>query len=46
VAAVHNGAVIAPAGHTWDEFFLSGPKAPEDFMSERATQQQAEREAL
>jgi antitoxin VapB len=38
--------IISPVGHTWDEFFLNGPKASEDFMSERATQHQAEREAL
>jgi antitoxin VapB len=38
--------IISPVGQTWDEFFLNGPKASEDFMSERATQQQADREAL
>ena len=38
--------IISPVGHTWDEFFLNGPQASEDFMSERATQQQPEREAL
>jgi antitoxin VapB len=38
--------VISPEGHTWDEFFLSGPTASEDFMVERAPQQQAEREAF
>lgn len=38
--------IISPVGHTWDEFFLSGPRASEDFMSQAASQQQAEREAL
>ncbi|MCX7211321.1 MAG: type II toxin-antitoxin system VapB family antitoxin [Burkholderiales bacterium] len=38
--------IISPVGHTWDEFFLNGPKASEDFMSERAPQHQSEREAL
>ena len=38
--------IISPVGHTWDEFFLNGPKASEDFMSECATQHQSEREAL
>lgn len=38
--------IIAPVGHTWDEFFLNGPLASEDFMTERADQQQAEREAF
>lgn len=38
--------IISPVGHTWDEFFLNGPHASEDFMIERAAQQQAEREAF
>jgi len=38
--------IISPVGKTWDEFFLSGPQASEDFMAERAAQQQAEREAF
>lgn len=38
--------IISPVGHTWDEFFLNGPRVSEDFMAERATQQQAEREAF
>ena len=38
--------IISPVGHTWDEFFLNGPQASDDFMAERATQAQAEREAF
>jgi len=38
--------IISPVGHTWDEFFLNGPQASDDFMTERAAQEQAEREAL
>ena len=38
--------IISPVGHTWDEFFLNGPKASDDFLVERASQQQSEREAL
>lgn len=38
--------IISPVGHTWDEFFLNGPGASDDFMAERASQQQPEREAL
>ena len=38
--------IISPVGQTWDEFFLDGPQVSEDFMTERATQSQAEREAL
>ncbi len=36
--------IISPVGHTWDEFFLRGPQVSDDFMAERDTQQQAERE--
>jgi antitoxin VapB len=38
--------IISPVGRTWDGFFLNGPQASEDFMSDRASQQQAEREAI
>ena len=38
--------IISPVGHTWDEFFLRGPQVSSDFMTERATQQQAERETF
>ena len=38
--------IIAPAESAWDSFFLGGPQASEDFMAERASQQQGEREAF
>lgn len=38
--------IIAPADQAWDSFFLSGPLPSEDFMAERATQEQPEREAF
>ena len=38
--------IISPVGQTWNEFFRNGPEASEDFMAERASQQQPEREAL
>ncbi|MBH9551549.1 type II toxin-antitoxin system VapB family antitoxin [Inhella gelatinilytica] len=38
--------IISPVGRTWDEFFLNGPRASDDFMNERPPQQQPEREAL
>lgn len=46
VRAVGNERVIAPIDQAWDSFFLSSPMASEDFMAERATQTQSEREAL
>ncbi|MFT4246766.1 MAG: type II toxin-antitoxin system VapB family antitoxin [Pseudomonas sp.] len=38
--------IIAPLGETWDSFFLDGPSVSDDFMPERASQQQPEREPL
>jgi len=38
--------IIAPIGQTWDSFFLVGPRVSNDFLSERASQEQPEREAL
>ena len=38
--------IIAPAESAWDSFFHSGPMVSDDFMSERASQQQSERESL
>lgn len=41
-----NERIIAPVGETWDSFFLNGPAVSDDFMSERASQDQPERESL
>jgi len=38
--------ILAPLGQTWDSFFLNGPTVSDDFMPERASQFQPEREAL
>jgi len=38
--------IIAPVGQTWDSFFLGGPTISDDFMPERASQRQPERESL
>lgn len=46
VRIVGRERVITPVDALWDSFFLAGQTASEDFMSERADQQQAEREAL
>lgn len=46
IRAIGNERVIAPLGQTWDSFFLGGPSVSDDFMLERASQQQAERESL
>ena len=41
-----NERVIAPLGQTWDSFFLGETTVSDDFLPERATQHQPEREAL
>ena len=46
VRAKGNERIIAPAGQSWDSFFLEGPAVSDDFMPERASQQQPDREAL
>lgn len=38
--------VIAPVGHGWDSFFIDGPMPADDFITERASQMQPEREAF
>ena len=38
--------IITPVGQTWDSFFLGGPVVSDDFMPERASQSQPERESL
>ena len=46
VRALGSDRIISPVDHTWDSFFLNGPKVSEDFMVERAEQVQSERESL
>lgn len=41
-----NERILAPVGQTWDSFFLNGPTVTDDFLAERASQQQADREEL
>lgn len=36
--------VISPACNTWDSFFLSKEGVSDDFMTERASQDQSERD--
>jgi antitoxin VapB len=38
--------IIAPIDQTWDSFFLDSPRVTDDFLPERASQHQPEREAL
>lgn len=38
--------IIAPLGHTWDSFFLDSPAVADDFMAQRASQVQPDRESF
>jgi antitoxin VapB len=33
-------------GHRWDEFFLNGPRVSDDFLTDRGSQIQSDREEL
>lgn len=46
IRARGNERIITPVSEAWNSFFIDGPAATADFMDERASQQQAEREAL
>ncbi|WP_298013002.1 type II toxin-antitoxin system VapB family antitoxin [uncultured Castellaniella sp.] len=41
-----NERILAPLGQSWDSFFRDGSAVSDDFMPERASQHQSEREAL
>ena len=38
--------IISPLGQTWTSFFLDGPQVADDFLNERASQGQPDREPL
>ncbi|MEJ1958338.1 MAG: type II toxin-antitoxin system VapB family antitoxin [Nitrosomonadales bacterium] len=46
VRARGNERIISLLGQTWDSFFKDGIAVSEDFMEERAPQNQMDREAL
>lgn len=46
VRARGNERIIAPLDQSWDSFFLEGPGVSDDFLPERADQQQPTREAV
>ena len=46
VRARGNERIISLVGQTWDSFFLNGPVVSDDFMPERASQSQPDREAF
>ena len=46
VRIVGKDRVLSPVDNTWDSFFLSEEHVSYDFMKERASQEQSEREAF
>jgi antitoxin VapB len=44
VRACGQERIISPLGRSWDSFFLDGPTVSSDFLEERASQEQGERE--
>ena len=46
VRARGNERIISPLGRSWDSFFLDRLSVSEDFMEERAPQNQSDREVL
>ena len=46
VRVVGSDRILSPVGKTWDSFFLSKETVTDDFLPERATQEQSERESL
>lgn len=46
VRAIGKERIIAPLESTWDSFFINPLNVTDDFMPERASQMQPEREGL
>lgn len=46
VRIVGQDRILTPVANTWDSFFLQGTAVTDDFMTERASQDQPERESF
>jgi antitoxin VapB len=46
IVKVGRSRVITPQGRRWDDLFVNGPRASEDFMSEREQPRVEERETF
>ena len=46
VRIIGKDRVLSPVENTWDSFFMSDQYVSDDFMPERASQEQSEREAF
>ena len=46
IIKIGRSRLISPVGHRWDDFFERGPRASDDFFSERIDPEPEEREPL
>ena len=46
VRACGQERIIAPVGRSWDSFFLDGPTVSDDYLVDRGSQEQSERDAF
>ncbi|MDR6289370.1 MULTISPECIES: type II toxin-antitoxin system VapB family antitoxin [Inquilinus] len=46
IIKIGDSRLITPAGKRWDDFFLHGPRASDDFMEERSQPPAEDREPL
>ena len=46
VRIIGKDRILSPVENTWDSFFLSEDRVSDDFMTERASQEQSERESF
>lgn len=46
VRVVGRDRILSPVNSSWDSFFLSDDRVSDDFMDERGSQEQSEREAF
>jgi antitoxin VapB len=46
VRVIGHDRILSPVENTWDSFFLSPDRPTDDFLDERASQEQPEREAF
>jgi len=46
IRAIGIERIIVPSDSVWDSFFIGGPEISNDFLSERASQEQSGRETF
>jgi len=46
VRIIGKDRILSPVENTWDSFFLSKDRVSDDFMAERASQEQSKRESF